>query len=79
MRKAVSLVTATIVSAVFSLSALLWRSRARLPYNEEGRYFDATHTVVYDVDSLELLKASTLLLALLAAGAIVWAIRAWRK
>ena len=42
----------TILALIGGLFSILAYSRARLPYNEEGRYYDATAGVVYDTDAV---------------------------
>ena len=42
----------TIFALIGGLFSILAYSRARLPYNEEGRYYDATAGVVYDTDAV---------------------------
>lgn len=43
---------AAILGAVGLLFGAWAYSRAQLPYNEEGRFFDATEGVVYDTDAV---------------------------
>jgi hypothetical protein len=38
------------------LVGLWWYSRAKLPYNEEGRWFDPEQMIVYEEQTEELLR-----------------------
>lgn len=79
MRKAVSLTAALLLSALALLFADLCRRRAALPYNEEGRFFDAQESVVYKDSSVVAYGGLALLFALATFLAVLWAIRAWRR
>ncbi len=61
-----------ILAAIFGAIGLLfgaWAySRAQLPYNEEGRYFDVTEGVVYDTDSIVAFGSIAGLLLAIAVG-----------
>lgn len=79
MKKAASLATA-LVAATLALSlAGLWRGRARLPYNEEGRYFDAAHSVVYTDGAVVTYGSLAVLFGAAAIAAGLWAWRVWRS
>jgi hypothetical protein len=78
-KKAILLATAALLSAATLLLARLWSQRASLPYNEEGRYFDAAHSVVYDEGAVGVYATLTVLLALSAAATLFWMVRAWRR
>ena len=43
------------------LVGIWWYSRARLPYNDEGRWFDEEQMVVYDKGTEELLRIGFML------------------
>ena len=74
MKKAVTLAVAVTASALALLLGGLSIRRAALPYNEEGRYFDAAQSVVYTDGAV----VTYGLLALLCAAAALWAWSAWR-
>ena len=54
---------AAILFAATLVLAALWLARASLPYNEQGRYFDAANGVVYDQSAVLVYAILTLLLA----------------
>ncbi len=78
MKKAASLATAVIASALALLLGSLWLHRASLPYNEEGRYFDAAHSVVHSDSAVTLYGLVAALFAVAAVAAALWAWKAWR-
>ncbi|WP_394730557.1 hypothetical protein [Altererythrobacter sp. GH1-8] len=59
-----------IASAVFALasigSAIMWDRRRDLPFNSEGRYFDAASGTVVDQQSVLAFAALAITFALLA-------------
>ena len=78
MKKAASLLAALSFCAAALLLGAIAVGRLRLPYNEEGRHFDAAQGVVYDEGAA---IAYTLLAALAlaaAAAAVLWAVRVRR-
>jgi hypothetical protein len=78
MRKAASLAAAVTASAAVLILGTLWLGRAALPYNEEGRFFDATHSVVYTDSAVLTYGLLTALSGLAAVAAAIWARREWR-
>jgi hypothetical protein len=78
MKKAASLATALIASTLALLLASLWLRRAALPYNEEGRYFDAAHSVVYTDGAVGTYGLLAAFFGVVAVAAGVWAWRSWR-
>ena len=40
---------------------LWWYSRAKLPYNEEGRWLDAEQMIVYEQQTIEVLRVCFML------------------
>jgi hypothetical protein len=79
VKNAILLAMATLMSAVTLLLARLWFQRAALPYNAEGRYFDAAHSVVYDQGAVGVYAILAALFALAAAATLLWAFRARRR
>jgi len=79
VKKAILLATATLLSAATLLLARLWFQRASLPYNEEGRYFDTAHRVVYDDSAVGVCAILTVLFALSATATLLLAFRAWSR
>jgi hypothetical protein len=63
------------MAALALFSASLWLHRASLPYNEEGRFFDAADSVVYTDSAVTAYVLLTLLFAALACAAIVSVVR----
>ena len=63
-------ILAAIPGAVGLLFGALAYSRAQLPYNEEGRFFDATEGVVYDRDGLVVYGLIAGVFLLLTVGVI---------
>jgi hypothetical protein len=78
MKKAVSLAAASVAFTLAVLLGSLWLRRARLPYNEEGRYFDAAHSVVYSDRAVTLYGLLAALFGMAAVAAGLWAWRVWR-
>lgn len=68
------LATAGLALAAALLGALAIR-RARLPYNSEGRYFDAAESMVYTDGAVPVLAGLAGLAALLALTALAVARR----
>ena len=78
VKKSVSLVVAVALAATALLLAALAGRRLLLPYNEEGRYFDAAAGVIYE-DAAALVYTLLAALALIAAAAaLACAVRVWR-
>jgi hypothetical protein len=48
LRRAALLTVVAVLTAAALLLGLLWLKRFSLPYNEQGRYFDAANSVTYD-------------------------------
>jgi cell division protein FtsX len=69
-----------LVAAVFAglaiLLAVLTVLRARLPYDEAGRYFDPADAVTYDRQAVLVYGLLALLAAVVAVVAVVWRRRA---
>ncbi len=61
-----------LCSSAFAASALTWRARANLPYNEAGRYFDGL--VVYEEQdaTVYLVLAVIFFLASVLSGVWAW-------
>ena len=75
VKKPLSLLAAVALSAAALLLGVTAVRRLLLPYNEEGRHFDAAAGVVYE-DGAALVYALLAALALAAAAAAVaWAVR----
>ena len=55
------IVTALAVLAAAGFSAFIWAERRALPYNDEGRFFDASTATVFH-------EQSVVVYAILAAG-----------
>jgi hypothetical protein len=79
VRRALLTAAAALLTVAALLLARLWLQRLSLPYNEEGRYFDAANAVVHDETALTVIGMLTALFAVLAALSIFLASRAWRK
>ena len=79
LRRAVALVTAALFSAGAALLGALALSRASLPYNEEGRYFDAEYSVVYHEGSGLVFGLLAGLFGIAALGALIWVRKEWRR
>ena len=78
MKKALSLAIALVLVAAATLFVWLWRVRATLPYNEAGRYFDSTDSVVYDDGAVVVYGLLALLFTAAAVAATLWTVRIWR-
>ncbi|HEY0112611.1 MAG TPA: hypothetical protein VGB59_05595 [Allosphingosinicella sp.] len=78
MKKAASLATAVSASTLALLLASLSLHRASLPYNEEGRHFDAADSVVYTDGAATTYGVLGALLGAAAVAAGLWAWRVWR-
>lgn len=65
-----------LVAAVFAGLAILFTAltalRARLPYDETGRYFDPVDAVTYDQQAVLVYGGLALLAAVVAVVAGVW-------
>jgi hypothetical protein len=68
VRKTLPTAFALLLTTAALLLARLWLQRLSLPYNEEGRYFDAAHGVVYDEGAIAVYGVLTVLFALLAVA-----------
>lgn len=77
MKKALLTATALLLTATTLLLTRLWLQRLALPYNEQGRHFDAAHSVVYDESAITVYGMGTALFALVAAASLFWAWRVW--
>ena len=61
------LFTASALLLLASITmTMVWLGRARLPYNQEGRYFDAQTGVVLHEQSVSLFAGGAMLLGLTA-------------
>lgn len=78
MRRAALLTVAAVLTAAALLLGLLWLQRLTLPYNEQGRYFDAANSVTYDDGAVLVYGLLALLFALLAMLALFLMMRSWR-
>ena len=78
MKKAASLATALIAFTLALLLGRLWLRRAALPYNEQGRYYDAADSVVYTDGAVATYGMLAILGGAAAVAAILWAWRVWR-
>jgi hypothetical protein len=79
MKKAAALVTASLLCVATLLLGALALRRALLPYNEQGRYFDAANGVVHDQGAALVYALLAGLFALAAFAAILWVRRLWRR
>jgi hypothetical protein len=79
VRRSLLTATAALLTVAALLLGRLWLQRLSLPYNEEGRHFDAANAVVHDETALAVIGMLTALFAILAALSIFLASRAWRK
>lgn len=65
-----------LVTAVFAGLAILFAAltalRARLPYDEAGRYFDPADAVTYDQQAVLVYGGLALAAAVVAVVAFVW-------
>ena len=65
-----------LVAAIFAGLAILFATltvmRARLPYDETGRYFDPADAVTYDRQAIVVFGLLALAAAALAIAAHVW-------
>ena len=66
---------AVVAGAAGALLTSIWRQRAALPYNSEGRYFDAAGAVVYQEQAVAIYGGSAALAWIIAVAAVVWALR----
>jgi hypothetical protein len=79
VKKAALLALALCLSAAALLFTRLWLYRASLPYNGQGRHFDAAHSVTYDDGAVLVYGLLALVFALPAMLTIFLAARAWRR
>jgi hypothetical protein len=79
MRKAASFSLTAVLAGLTALFALTWRNRAALPYNSEGRFFDASDSVVYHDSSVVSYAVMTLFFAAMTAVSAYRMARTWRR
>ena len=70
------LALAVVAAAAGAWLTSLWRHRAGLPYNAEGRYFDAAEAVVYREQAVAIYGGFAALAWIIAVAALVLALRA---
>ena len=74
-----SLAATTVLLALATLSALLWRARAALPYNELGRFFDPAKGVVFKDSAVTVYAMLTLVFGATALASALLTVRLWRR
>lgn len=79
MKKFILLAMATLLTTATLLLASVWLQRMSLNYNEQGRYFDSAHSVVYDEGAIVFYGLLTALMAALAIPVAFWTFKAWRR
>ena len=79
MKQGLSLTVALTLTASASLLIWMWRIRSRLPYNDQGRYYDSADSVVYTDSAPEMLGLLAIFFTAAALAAIFWAVRTWRQ
>lgn len=79
VKKTLLTATAAFLTAATLLLARIWLQRLSLPYNEQGRYFDAAHSIVYDEGAVAVYGLLTALFAVSTVVSLLLAFRAWPR